>query len=44
MTDRKNFFDQPARHKSKTFDSIQKIATAQGNDYTTCCLLDYYDF
>ena len=24
-----------------TYDSIQKIATGQGDDYTTGCLLDY---
>ena len=23
-----------------TYDSIQKIATGQGDDYTTCCLPD----
>ena len=23
------------------FSNIQKIATGQGNDYTTSCLLDY---
>ena len=24
-----------------TFDNIRKIATGQGDDYTTGCLLDY---
>ena len=35
MNDGKNFFNQPIKNK-KT-----KIATGQGNDYTTGCLLDY---
>ena len=25
----------------KTYDNIRKIATGQGDDYTTGCLLDY---
>ena len=25
----------------RTYDNIQKIATGQGGDYTTICLLDY---
>ena len=25
----------------RTYNNIQKIATGQGNDYTTGCLLDY---
>ena len=25
----------------RSYDNIQKIATGQGYDYTTCCLLDY---
>ena len=25
----------------KTYENIRKIATGQGNDYTTGCLLDY---
>ena len=25
----------------RTYDNIQKIATGQGDDYTTICLLDY---
>ena len=27
-----------------TYDKIQKIATGQGDDYTTGCLLDYNYF
>ena len=28
----------------KTYDKIWKIATGQGDDYTTGCLLGYYYF
>ena len=34
------FFDQTVMTSMKTYDSIQKIATGQGNDYTTGCLLN----
>ena len=36
-----NFFDQPIKNNKITYDNIRKIATAQGDDYTTGCLLDY---
>ena len=36
-----NVFDQPVRRDLRTYDNVQKIAIGQGNDYTTCCLLDY---
>ena len=35
-----NFFDQPVKGDMKTYDNIQKVATDQGDDYTTG-LLDY---
>ena len=35
-----NFFDEQVRQKLMTYDNIQKIATGQGDDYTTGCLLD----
>ena len=38
MIDGKNCFDQPI---TKTYENIRKIATAQGDNYTTGCLLDY---
>ena len=41
MIDGKNFFDQPINSESKTYESIRKIATGYGDDYTTGCLLDY---
>ena len=41
MIDRQNFFNQALRNDLITYDSIQKIATGQGDDYTTGCFLDY---
>ena len=37
----RNFFDQPIDSMAKTCENIRKIATGQGDDYTTGCLLDY---
>ena len=42
--DGKNFFDQPINNHFKTYENIRKIATGQGDDYTTGCLLDYSYF
>ena len=39
-----NFFDQPIKNNKITYDNIRKIATGQGDDYTTGCLLDYTYF
>ena len=36
-----NFFDQSIKNNKITYDNIRKIATGQGDDYTTGCLLDY---
>ena len=36
-----NFFDQPIKNNKITYDNMRKIATGQGDDYTTGCLLDY---
>ena len=44
MIDGKNFFDQPINSDLKTYENIRKIATGQGDDYTTGCLLDYSYF
>ena len=44
MIDGKNFFDQPINNDYKTYENIRKIATGQGGDYTTGCLLDYSYF
>ena len=39
-----NFFDQPIDSDLKTYESIRRIATSQGDNYTTGCLLDYSYF
>ena len=44
MIDGKNFFDQPINNNIKTYENIRKIATGQGDNYTTGCLLDYRYF
>ena len=41
MIDRKNFFDQPIYSDLKTYENIRRVATGQGDDYATGCLLDY---
>ena len=38
MIDGGNLFDQPIKRDLK---NIRKMATGQGDDYTTGCLLDY---
>ena len=35
------FFDQPVKNDLITYENIPKIATGQGDDYTTGCLVDY---
>ena len=40
MTDEWKFFDQPVKNNQITSDNIRKIATDQGDDYATGCLLD----
>ena len=44
MIDEKNFFDQTVKNNKIMFENIRKIATSQGDDYTTGCLLDYIYF
>ena len=41
MIDGRNFLDQIVKVSLRTYNSIKKIATGQGDDYTTGCLLDY---
>ena len=41
MIDGKNFFDQPINSMTKTYENIREVATGQGDDYKTGCLLDY---
>ena len=44
MIDGKNVFDQPINNMFKTYENIRKITTAQLDDNTTGCLLDYICF
>ena len=44
MINGENFFDQPIKNNKVTYENIIKIATGQGDDYTTGCLLDYSYF
>ena len=41
MINGEKFFDQPIKNRGVTYKNIRKIATGQGDDYTTGCLLDY---
>ena len=41
MINGENFFDQPIKNSGVTYENIRKIATGQGDDYATGCLLDY---
>ena len=41
LIDDRNFYDQPISDQIREYDEIRKIATGQGDDYTTGCLLDY---
>ena len=44
MVDSKNFFYEIINNNFKTYENIRKIATDQGDDYTTGCLLCYSYF
>ena len=44
MIDAKNGFDQPVKNDLKRLIIFKKIATGQGDDYVTGCLLDYNYF
>ena len=41
MINGENVFDQPIKNNKIIYENIRKIATGQGDDYTTGCLLDY---
>ena len=41
MINGENIFDQPVKNNKITYENIRKIATDQGDDYTTDCLLNY---
>ena len=40
----KTFLINQKKNDKTTYDNIRKIATGQGDDYTTGCLLDYAYF
>ena len=44
MINGENVFDQPIKNNKVTYENIKKIATVQGDGYTTGCLLDYSYF
>ena len=44
LTDGRNCYDQPINDQIKKYDEIRKIATGQGDDYTTGSLLHYHCF
>ena len=44
MIDGRSFFDQTVKNNLIAYDNTRKIATCQGDDYTTGCLLDYNYF
>ena len=39
-----NVFDKPIKNNKITYENMRKIATGEGDDYTTGCLLDYTYF
>ena len=41
IVDGKNVFNKPVKNDLRAFDKIPKIASAQDDDYTIECLLDY---
>ena len=41
MVNGESFFDQPIKNNKVTYENIRKIATGQGDDYTTGSLLSY---
>ena len=44
MINGQNFFGQSIRKDLTTYDNNRKVATGQGDYYTTGCLLDYIYF
>ena len=44
MINGRNFFYQAIKNDIRTYEKILKIATGQGDDYTTGCLLNYNYF
>ena len=44
MIDGKKIFEQPVKNHKVTYENIRKVATGQGDAYTTGCLLGYIYF
>ena len=44
MINDENVFFQQVKDNKVTYENIRKIATGQGDDYATGCLLDYLYF
>ena len=44
IIDGKSVFNQPVKINKITYENIREIATCEGYDYTTGCLLDYAYF
>ena len=44
MIDGKNFFDQLVKNNKVLYENIRKVATGQGDDYSTGCLFGYIYF
>ena len=44
LIDGRNLYNQLVNSQIKKYDEIKKIATRQGDDYATGCLLDYQYF
>ena len=42
--DGSNFYDQPIHDLIKQYDEVRKVSIGQGDDYATCCLLDFAYF
>ena len=43
MKDGKNIFDHPKNSDLKIYKNARRIATGQGDDYTTGCLLQQFN-
>ena len=43
MKDGKNIFDHPKNSDLKIYENARRIATGQGDDYTTGCLLQQFN-
>ena len=44
LIDGGNFYDQTINDIIKQHGEVRKLSTGYGDDYTTCCLLDYVYF